>query len=51
LNGAQVDRFDRLDRLDRPVVFKSVGIAIEDIAAAKLVYDKFTAHFGAPGDA
>jgi ornithine cyclodeaminase/alanine dehydrogenase-like protein (mu-crystallin family) len=29
-----------MDRRDRPVVFKSVGIAIEDIAAAKLVYDK-----------
>ena len=28
-----------LDRRDRPVVFKSVGIAIEDVAAAKLVYD------------
>src|SRR5271156_1533699 len=37
LNGAQ------LDRGDRPVVFKSVGIAVEDIAAAKLVYDKLTA--------
>ena len=37
LNGAL------LDRGDRPVVFKSVGIAIEDIAAAKLVYGKFTA--------
>jgi ornithine cyclodeaminase/alanine dehydrogenase-like protein (mu-crystallin family) len=37
LNGAQIDRGGR------PVVFKSVGIAIEDIAAAKLVYDKFTA--------
>jgi thiomorpholine-carboxylate dehydrogenase len=37
LNGA------RLDRGDRPVVFKSVGMAVEDIAAAKLVYDKFTA--------
>jgi ornithine cyclodeaminase/alanine dehydrogenase-like protein (mu-crystallin family) len=36
LNGAQ------LDHGDRPVVFKSVGIAVEDIAAAKLVYDKFT---------
>jgi ornithine cyclodeaminase/alanine dehydrogenase-like protein (mu-crystallin family) len=35
LNGAQFDRGDR------PVVFKSVGIAVEDIAAAKLVYDKF----------
>jgi thiomorpholine-carboxylate dehydrogenase len=29
-----------IDRMDRPVVFKSVGIAIEDIAAAKLVYDR-----------
>jgi thiomorpholine-carboxylate dehydrogenase len=29
-----------LDWGDRPVVFKSVGIAIEDIAAAKLVYDR-----------
>jgi ornithine cyclodeaminase/alanine dehydrogenase-like protein (mu-crystallin family) len=29
-----------LDRRDRPVIFKSVGIAIEDIAAAKLVYDR-----------
>jgi ornithine cyclodeaminase/alanine dehydrogenase-like protein (mu-crystallin family) len=36
LNGA------RLKRGDRPVVFKSVGIAVEDIAAAKLVYDKFS---------
>jgi ornithine cyclodeaminase/alanine dehydrogenase-like protein (mu-crystallin family) len=36
LNGA------RLDRRDRPVVFKSVGIAIEDIAAARLVYEKIT---------
>ncbi len=35
LNGAQ------LDRGDKPVVFKSVGIAVEDIAAAKLVYEKF----------
>jgi ornithine cyclodeaminase/alanine dehydrogenase-like protein (mu-crystallin family) len=33
LNGAS------LDKKERPVVFKSVGIAIEDIAAAKLVYD------------
>jgi ornithine cyclodeaminase/alanine dehydrogenase-like protein (mu-crystallin family) len=33
LNGAS------LDEKERPVVFKSVGIAIEDIAAAKLVYD------------
>ena len=37
LNGAQWNRGER------PVVFKSVGIAVEDIAAAKLVYDKFTA--------
>jgi ornithine cyclodeaminase/alanine dehydrogenase-like protein (mu-crystallin family) len=36
LNGAQIDRGDL------PVVFKSVGIAVEDIAAAKLVYEKFT---------
>jgi thiomorpholine-carboxylate dehydrogenase len=36
LNGAQIDRGDR------PVVFKSVGIAVEDIAAAKLVYEKLT---------
>jgi ornithine cyclodeaminase/alanine dehydrogenase-like protein (mu-crystallin family) len=35
LNGAQMERGER------PVVFKSVGIAIEDIAAAKLVYDLF----------
>ena len=35
LNGAQ------LQRGERPVVFKSVGIAIEDVAAAKLVYDRF----------
>ena len=34
LNGAQ------LDRGDKPVIFKSVGIAVEDIAAAKLVYEK-----------
>jgi thiomorpholine-carboxylate dehydrogenase len=33
LNGAS------LDRKGRAVVFKSVGIAIEDIAAAKLVYE------------
>ena len=32
-----------LERGGRPVVFKSVGIAVEDIAAAKLVYDKFIA--------
>jgi ornithine cyclodeaminase/alanine dehydrogenase-like protein (mu-crystallin family) len=36
LNGAS------FDRRDRPVVFKSVGIAIEDIAAASLVYGKIT---------
>jgi thiomorpholine-carboxylate dehydrogenase len=30
----------RFDRQDRPVIFKSVGVAVEDIAAAKLVYDK-----------
>ncbi len=30
------------DRRDMPVVFKSVGIAIEDIAAARLVYEKVT---------
>jgi thiomorpholine-carboxylate dehydrogenase len=35
LNGAQIDR------KERPVIFKSVGIAIEDIAAAKLVHEKF----------
>jgi ornithine cyclodeaminase/alanine dehydrogenase-like protein (mu-crystallin family) len=29
-----------LERRDRPVVFKSVGIAIEDIASAKLVYER-----------
>jgi thiomorpholine-carboxylate dehydrogenase len=34
LNGAS------LDWKGRPVVFKSVGIAIEDIATAKLVYEK-----------
>jgi ornithine cyclodeaminase/alanine dehydrogenase-like protein (mu-crystallin family) len=33
LNGAEIDR------RGRPVVFKSVGIAIEDITAAKLVYE------------
>ena len=31
-----------LDRRDRPVIFKSVGIAIEDVAAAKLVYDRIS---------
>ena len=34
LNGAS------LDRRERPVVFKSVGIAVEDVAAAKLVYER-----------
>lgn len=33
-----------IDRKGRPVVFKSVGIAIEDIAAAKLVYELLTGH-------
>jgi ornithine cyclodeaminase/alanine dehydrogenase-like protein (mu-crystallin family) len=33
----------RIDRGNRPLVFKSVGLAVEDVAAAKLVYDKFTA--------
>jgi ornithine cyclodeaminase/alanine dehydrogenase-like protein (mu-crystallin family) len=32
----------QLDRRDRPVVFKSVGIAIEDVASAKLVYDRIS---------
>lgn len=35
LSGAQFDRGSR------PVIFKSVGIAIEDIAAARLVYEKY----------
>jgi ornithine cyclodeaminase/alanine dehydrogenase-like protein (mu-crystallin family) len=35
-----------IDRMDRPVVFKSVGIAIEDIAAAKLVYDRVSGRLG-----
>jgi thiomorpholine-carboxylate dehydrogenase len=44
LNGAQIERpTASRGRRDRPVVFKSVGIAVEDIAAAKLVYDKFSA--------
>jgi ornithine cyclodeaminase/alanine dehydrogenase-like protein (mu-crystallin family) len=43
LNGAL------LDRRDRPVVFKSVGIAIEDIAAAKLVYERVAGGTGLPG--
>jgi thiomorpholine-carboxylate dehydrogenase len=34
LNGAP------FQRKAGPVIFKSVGIAVEDIAAAKLVYDK-----------
>jgi thiomorpholine-carboxylate dehydrogenase len=34
LNGAPVEKSDR------PTIFKSVGIAVEDLAAAKLVYDK-----------
>jgi ornithine cyclodeaminase/alanine dehydrogenase-like protein (mu-crystallin family) len=34
LSGAPIDRGDR------PVVFKSVGLAVEDVAAAKLVLDK-----------
>jgi thiomorpholine-carboxylate dehydrogenase len=34
LNGAP------LERGERAVVFKSVGIAAEDIAAARLVYEK-----------
>ena len=34
LNGAT------LDPRNQPIVFKSVGIAIEDIAAARLVYEK-----------
>ncbi len=36
LNGAT------LQRNDHPIIFKSVGIAIEDIASAKLVYEKFS---------
>ncbi len=32
----------QLDRKDRPVVFKSVGIAIEDVASAKLVYERIS---------
>jgi thiomorpholine-carboxylate dehydrogenase len=35
LNGAG------LDRRNGPVVFKSVGVAVEDIAAARLVYRLF----------
>jgi thiomorpholine-carboxylate dehydrogenase len=33
-----------LEKTGRPVVFKSVGIAIEDIAAAQLVYGLVTRH-------
>ena len=40
LNGAV------LDRKGRPVVFKSVGIAVEDIAAARLVFDRVTRGLG-----
>jgi ornithine cyclodeaminase/alanine dehydrogenase-like protein (mu-crystallin family) len=36
----------QLDRRDRPVVFKSVGIAIEDVASAKLVYDRMASGGG-----
>jgi thiomorpholine-carboxylate dehydrogenase len=35
-----------LDRRERPVVFKSIGIAIEDIAAAKLVCELATGRLG-----
>jgi ornithine cyclodeaminase/alanine dehydrogenase-like protein (mu-crystallin family) len=38
LNGAE------LDQKGRPVVFKSVGVAVEDIATAKLVYDRIRAN-------
>jgi ornithine cyclodeaminase/alanine dehydrogenase-like protein (mu-crystallin family) len=31
------------DRGERPVIYKSVGIAIEDLAAAKLVYERLLA--------
>jgi ornithine cyclodeaminase/alanine dehydrogenase-like protein (mu-crystallin family) len=34
LNGSS------LNKKEGPIVFKSVGVAIEDIAAAKLVYSK-----------
>jgi thiomorpholine-carboxylate dehydrogenase len=30
----------QVEKLRGPIVFKSVGVAVEDIAAAKLVYDK-----------
>src|SRR5271154_1242243 len=32
----------QLDRRDQPVVFKSVGIAIEDVASARLVYNRIS---------
>ena len=32
----------QLDTRDRPVVFKSVGIAIEDVVSAKLAYDRLS---------
>jgi thiomorpholine-carboxylate dehydrogenase len=35
-----------IDGRDRPVIFKSVGIAIEDIAAAKLVCDRVAGRLG-----
>jgi thiomorpholine-carboxylate dehydrogenase len=35
-----------IDRMGRPVVFKSVGIAVEDIAAASLVYGRTTGGAG-----
>jgi ornithine cyclodeaminase/alanine dehydrogenase-like protein (mu-crystallin family) len=35
-----------IDNRNRPMVFKSVGIAIEDIAAAKLVYDRVAGRQG-----
>jgi ornithine cyclodeaminase/alanine dehydrogenase-like protein (mu-crystallin family) len=41
LNGAG------LDRKGLPVVFKSVGIAVEDIAAAQLVYERLASTGGA----
>jgi ornithine cyclodeaminase/alanine dehydrogenase-like protein (mu-crystallin family) len=33
-----------LEQRTAPIVYKSVGIAIEDIAAAKLVYDRLAHH-------
>jgi ornithine cyclodeaminase/alanine dehydrogenase-like protein (mu-crystallin family) len=35
-----------MDSRDRPIIFKSVGIAIEDIAAAKLVSEKVAGRQG-----